>query len=107
MVTVTVTGDSFTWSSTVPLDRVAVKGGPNTMVYEYNEASSGTGLTTEGGAYGLSHLLFCYDDPVDAGPDTTPLPDTAPLPDTTPASDTAVPPDTYVPPCNPEEEPEC
>lgn len=102
-VTVVASGNSFNFTSNIPIDVVAVKGGPNTAIYEYDpEVKSGTGLTTEGGQYGLSHILFCYDtEHPDSGVDSGPPPDTGTAPDTKP------PPDTTPPPCNSEEDPEC
>lgn len=66
-VTVTVTGSSFDWESTLPLDAVIVKGGQNgSNFYYYDpEATSGTGLVTPNNSNGtpadISHIEFCYD----------------------------------------------
>jgi len=60
-------GVYFTWSATLGIDAVIVKGGPNANVYTYDpEATSGTGLHSlinpnTNKPYGLSHISFCYD----------------------------------------------
>ena len=60
-------GPTLDWSSTLPLDVVIVKGGPNANVYTYDpEAASDTGLhapmnPNNGQYYGLSHVEICYD----------------------------------------------
>lgn len=68
--TVTITtGDevTFDWTSTLGMDAVIVKGGPNANVYVYNPESFGdTGLHSpinpnNDQPYGLSHISFCYD----------------------------------------------
>jgi uncharacterized repeat protein (TIGR01451 family) len=70
--TVTVTenqaGTGIDWTSTLGIDKVIVKGGPNANVYSYVPESFGaSGLTTPDnpnpadGPYGLSHVEFCYD----------------------------------------------
>jgi hypothetical protein len=64
-------GVYFTWSATLDLDAVIVKGGPNSNVYVYNpEATGGAGLASQvnpntGKPYGLSHISFCYDYELD------------------------------------------
>lgn len=70
-VTDTVAGGVVSWTSTVPVDAVIVKGGTKANVYGYSpEATSGSGLTpplnpATGKNYGVSHVDFCYDDGVD------------------------------------------
>jgi hypothetical protein len=70
--TVTVTtpdGVFFDWSSTLGMDAVIVKGGPNANVYIYDppaERTSDTGLHSpinpnNDKPYGLSHIDFCFD----------------------------------------------
>jgi hypothetical protein len=68
-VTVTTDGVNFDWSSTIGIDAVISKGGPNANVYVYDpptEATSDTGLhspinPSNGNPFGLSHIEFCYD----------------------------------------------
>jgi hypothetical protein len=68
-VTVTTDGISFDWSSTLGMDAVISKGGPNANVYIYDppaEAFSDTGLHSpinpnNGEPFGLSHIEFCFD----------------------------------------------
>lgn len=67
-VTVVVDGLTFTWSATLPIDAVIVKGGPNALLYTYEpEALTGDGALhapvnpTNGLYYGLSHIEFCFD----------------------------------------------
>ncbi|HEU4319208.1 MAG TPA: hypothetical protein VFS66_03925 [Acidimicrobiia bacterium] len=60
-------GETFDWSSTVPVFQVIVKGGPTANVYNYDGATSGTGLHSptnpnNGKYYGVSHVTFCWDD---------------------------------------------
>jgi len=72
-VTLTVNGDYVSWTSTIGIDAVIVKGGPNANVYKYDppaEATSDSGLQAptnpnNNKPYGLSHVDFCYDiDPL-------------------------------------------
>jgi hypothetical protein len=54
------------WSSTLPIDAVIVKGSNAANVYEYNPESIGdtnlvTPINPSGGYAGLSHVNFCYD----------------------------------------------
>lgn len=88
-VTVTVSGDSFSWSANIGLDSVFVKGGPKGNLYSYSpEATSDSGLTApmndNGRPYGLSHISFCYDfertQPTKSSspPPSTPPPSTPP-----------------------------
>ncbi|MFA6605204.1 MAG: hypothetical protein WCS88_04370 [Patescibacteria group bacterium] len=63
-------GGQFDWSSTINIDAVIAKGGDNANVYSYDPASTGgSGLVTplNGGDQipNLSHVSFCYNDPVD------------------------------------------
>jgi len=68
-VTVTTDGVYFDWSSTLGMDAVIAKGGPNANLYIYDppaEAFSDTGLHSPinpntGQPYGLSHIEFCFD----------------------------------------------
>jgi hypothetical protein len=68
-VTVTTDGVSFDWSSTLGMDAVISKGGPNANVYIYDppaERTSDTDLHSpinpnNGKPYGLSHIEFCFD----------------------------------------------
>src|SRR5689334_2963070 len=66
-VTVTTDGVFFDWSSTLGMDAVISKGGPNANVYVYSpERTSDTGLHSpinpnNGNPYGLSHIDFCFD----------------------------------------------
>jgi hypothetical protein len=68
-VTVTTDGVYFDWSSTLGMDAVIAKGGPNANVYIYDpptESKSDTGLhspinPTNGEPFGLSHIEFCFD----------------------------------------------
>ena len=68
-VTITVSGDSFSWSSTVTIAAVFVKGGPDGLLYDYRPAGAtgDTGLhaptnSSSGDYYGLSHVTFCVPD---------------------------------------------
>jgi hypothetical protein len=74
-ITLTRTGgSSFSWTSTVAVDAVIVKGGPNANLYEYPaDTFSDTGLVpptnpSTGGPYGLSHVEFCTDNNNEPGP---------------------------------------
>ena len=67
-VTVTRTGSgTFDWTSTVAVDLVIVKGGPNANLYSYPLDTFGdTDLSTptnpsNGQPYGISHIEFCTD----------------------------------------------
>jgi len=66
-VTLSIDGKYFDWSSTLGMDAVIVKGGPDANLYEYSpEAFSDSGLHApinekQGEPYGLSHIEFCYD----------------------------------------------
>ncbi len=58
----------FDWSSTFPIDAVISKGGNDANVYYYDPAAlSDTGLVSpnnpNGKPAGLSHVVFCWDDP--------------------------------------------
>lgn len=67
-ITITTTG-GVNWTSTIGIDAVIVKGGPNANVYVYDppaESFGDTGLVAptnpnNGQPYGLSHVEFCYD----------------------------------------------
>src|ERR1044071_927260 len=66
-VTVTTDGVSFDWTSTLAMDAVISKGGPNANIYVYSpERTSDTGLHSpinpnNGNPFGLSHIEFCFD----------------------------------------------
>ncbi len=72
-VTIASDGTYFDWTSTVGVDAVIVKGGPNANVYAYDppaEAFGDTGLHSPVNPndhhpyeliYGLSHIDFCFD----------------------------------------------
>jgi hypothetical protein len=68
-VTVTTDGVYFDWSSTLGMDAVLAKGGPNANAYVYDppdESFSDDGLHSpinpnNGQPFGLSHISFCYD----------------------------------------------
>ncbi|MFO7564165.1 MAG: hypothetical protein R6X02_16080 [Enhygromyxa sp.] len=68
-VTVTIDGLYFDWSSTVGIDAVIAKGGPNANVYVYDPPAESFGDTelhspinpSTGMPFGLSHIDFCYD----------------------------------------------
>lgn len=60
----TASGETFNWTSTLPVFQVIAKGGPGANVYDYVGAFSGTGLhapdnPNSGQYYGLSHITFC------------------------------------------------
>jgi len=69
MVTVTRTGNSFSFSSTIEISAVIVKGGPGSNVYYYTPFTNGgtpdgVDLTTRNnGGFGISHISFCYGEP--------------------------------------------
>lgn len=66
-VTVSTDGVYFDWSSTLGMDAVISKGGPNANVYRYDPESFGdTGLhspinPSNNQPFGLSHIEFCFD----------------------------------------------
>jgi uncharacterized repeat protein (TIGR01451 family) len=68
-------GSSISWTSTVAIDAVMVKGGPNGNIYEYpNDTFSDTNLVPptnpmNGEPYGLSHVNFCTDNNEEPGPE--------------------------------------
>ncbi|MEE9285803.1 MAG: hypothetical protein V3V35_08780 [Dehalococcoidia bacterium] len=75
---------TFDWTSTVGIDSIIVKGGPDANLYVYIPASFGdTGLHApenpkNGRFYGLSHISFCGPG---EPPDTpTPTPTNTPTP---------------------------
>ena len=67
-ITIDVTGSFFDWTSTIGIDAVIVKGGPNANLYVYNPPAPSMGDTglhapinsSNGNPFGLSHLEFCY-----------------------------------------------
>jgi hypothetical protein len=72
-VTVTTDGVYFDWSSTLGMDAVIAKGGPNANTYVYDppaESFGDGGLASpinpnNGQPFGLSHIEFCFDYEVD------------------------------------------
>lgn len=68
-VTMTTDGVYVTWSSTLGMDAVVVKGGPNANAYVYEppaESLGDSGLASPmnpntGDPFGVSHVDFCYD----------------------------------------------
>jgi hypothetical protein len=69
-VTIDSDGTFFNWTSTLGIDAVIVKGGPNSNLYEYDPESFGDdGLHSplnEGGQQAaISHIEFCYDFELD------------------------------------------
>jgi hypothetical protein len=77
--TVTITSDGvyFDWTSTLSIDAVIVKGGPNANVYYYDpEVNCDNGLHSpinpnNGNPYAISHIEFCYDYEVDVSKNAT------------------------------------
>ncbi len=72
-VTWSLDGSTVDWESTLWIDAVIMKGGPVANVYFYPDGSMGDeGLVTPDNTngrgksrpYGLSHVTFCFDDPV-------------------------------------------
>ena len=64
-LTVTISGndgDSFNWSSNIPVDSVLVKGGPVTQVNAGGTSGTATSAfnPSSGESYGISHVSFCY-----------------------------------------------
>lgn len=62
----TTDGVTMNWSSTIGVDAVIVKGGPNANLYTYVPESYGdTGLTSplapNGRPYAISHISVCFD----------------------------------------------
>ena len=81
-----VSGQTFSWTSTVGVDAVLVKAGSdnhNLYVYAGNAAAAesfgDSGLTHGPNQQGTSHVTFCYDA---TNPQPTPTP--TPTPDPTP-----------------------
>lgn len=76
-VTITSDGTFFDWTSTLGIDAVIVKGGPNANVYVYDppaESFSDTGLhspinPSNNDPFGLSHIEFCYDYEIEVSKD--------------------------------------
>lgn len=68
-------GSSISWTSTVPVDAVMVKGGPNGNIYEYpNDTFSDSNLVpptnpSNGEPYGLSHVNFCTNNTPEPPPE--------------------------------------
>lgn len=78
-VTVTTDGTYFDWESTLGMDAVIAKGGPNANVYVYDppaEEFSDGHLSSptnpnNGMPFGLSHIEFCFDYELDVEKDAT------------------------------------
>lgn len=76
-VTIASDGTYFDWTSTLSVDAVIVKGGPNANVYVYDpptESFGDTGLHSpinpnNDRPYAISHIEFCYDYEVDVSKD--------------------------------------
>lgn len=70
-VTITSDGTYFDWLSTLGIDAVVVKGGPNANVYvhdpeEFSDNSLHSPINPiNGQPYAISHIEFCYDYEVD------------------------------------------
>ncbi len=67
-ITITVTGTSIDWTSTLGMDAVIVKAGDGANVYRYDPPAESFGdtnlitpLNNGGQQANLSHLVFCYD----------------------------------------------
>jgi hypothetical protein len=73
--TIASDGTYFDWTSTLGIDAVIVKGGPNVNLYEYSpESFSDSGLhspinSNTGLPFAISHIEFCYDYEVDVSKD--------------------------------------
>lgn len=69
MTVTNLDGTYFNWTSTIGMDAVIAKGGPNANVYVYDppaESFGDTGLVSPTNPsndkpYGLSHIEFCFD----------------------------------------------
>ena len=89
-IVVNSSAKTFDWTSTVGIDFIIVKGGPNANLYVYNPPAPSFGDTglhsptnlKNGRFYGLSHISFCGP----GGPTATPETPTA-----TPETPTATP----------------
>jgi hypothetical protein len=70
-------GQTFAWSSTLPVSAALVKAGSdNHNLYTYDPpVTSDNNLTHDSGQQGISHLLFCGDEP-----EPTPTPTEEPTP---------------------------
>jgi hypothetical protein len=70
-ITINSDGKYFDWVSTLPIDKVIVKGGPNANVYCYDPESTGDMALhapinpNTNMPYAISHIEFCYDYNVD------------------------------------------
>lgn len=68
-VTISIDSSGVDWTSTLSMDAVIVKGGPNANVYQYDPPAESFGDTNlvpptnpnNNQPFGLSHLVFCYD----------------------------------------------
>ncbi|MBD3288769.1 hypothetical protein GF337_08210, partial [candidate division KSB1 bacterium] len=67
-ITINSDGTNFSWTSTLPVCCVIVKGGPNANVYVYDPKSYGDNdlhaptNPNNGRLYEISHIEFCYDE---------------------------------------------
>ena len=82
-VTITSDGTFFSWTSTIGIDAVIVKGGSNSNVFTYNPESFGdTELhapLNDTEPFEISHIEFCYDyDPATDTPTVTNTPTDTP-----------------------------
>ncbi|MDV6012413.1 choice-of-anchor P family protein [Haloechinothrix sp. LS1_15] len=80
-VTISGANSTFDWESNLPVQVVAVKGGPDTNVYDYRPdgETSDDGLRApthpkSGEQAGLSHASFCYKEHKEPDPTPTPPP---------------------------------
>ena len=108
---------TFDWTSTVGIDSILVKGGPNANLYVYNPPAASFGDTglhapsnpKNGRFYGLSHISFCGPGGPTATPETpTATPTEAPTPTsapTEPPTATSVPTEAPTPTSAPTEAP--
>jgi hypothetical protein len=76
-LTITSDGTEFDWNSTLGLDAVIVKGGPDANIYYYDpESFVDDGLHSpinpnNNSPYGLSHIEVCYDYELDVSKTAT------------------------------------
>ena len=96
-IVVNSSAKTFDWTSTVGIDFILVKGGPNANLYVYNPPAASFGDTglhaptnsKNGRFFGLSHISFCGPGGPTATPETpTATPET---PTATPITPTATP----------------
>lgn len=84
-------GTYLDWTSTIPVQAVIVKGGPNANVYVYNPELMGDGNLSAPingkKPYGLSHVEVCYDEPDE---EPVPVPSRSPRRRSPPSSEPTV-----------------